>query len=499
MQRSILFGALLCAVSLAVPVFPSSGAAFAQSAFEAAQGRGREAAIEQAQAASTLSTLDAIASEALNGDTIAYDFVEGITTEVGPRQAGTEAEARAREWAMAWLRARGFSSVAAEPFEMETWVPGDTHRVEIVSPFKQPMVIQPLGNSASTGPDGIEAEVVEFESVAALSAAPDGSLEGKIAYITHQMRPSMDGSHYGFAGPVRWFGPSIAASKGAVATVIKSVGTDYSRNPHTGGTSFPARTSPIPAGALSLADADNLERMFDRAEGRAIRMRLVLTPRLLGKTMSANVVAEIEGSEPALPPVLLACHLDSWWNAPGAFDDGAGCGIVTAAALHAARMGQPRRTIRVLLAGAEEVGLWGSKAYSAAHIDEPIAVGLESDFGADRIWRFESNFTETNSDLHKRLAQVVARFGVADSTITASGGADINIARDQQTAIIDLQQDGTRYFDLHHTPDDTLDKIDLAQLRQNVAVWTSVVAVLANETRSIKTGGVDPSAPSTIE
>ncbi|MEO0698145.1 MAG: M28 family peptidase, partial [Pseudomonadota bacterium] len=430
MQRTLLLGALLCAAPLAIPAMLMTSAAQAQSAFEAAQGRGREAALDAPQPASEPSTLEAIATQALESDTIAYDFVEGVTTEVGPRQAGTEAEARAREWAMAWLTARGFSNVAAEPFEMETWVPGDTHKAEVLSPFPQPMVVQPLGNSASTGPEGIEAEVIEFESVAALSAAPDGSLEGKIAYITHQMRPSMDGSHYGFAGPVRWFGPSIAASKGALATVIRSVGTDRSRNPHTGGTSFPARTSPIPAGALSLADADNLERMFDRADGRAIRMKLVLTPRLLGTTMSANVVAEIPGSEPSLPPVLIACHLDSWWNAPGAFDDGAGCGIVTAAALHVAKMGQPKRTIRVLLAGAEEVGLWGSKAYSAAHIDEPIAVGLESDFGADRIWRFESNFGETNPDLHKRVAQVVARFGVADSTITASGGADINIARD---------------------------------------------------------------------
>ncbi|MEM9310676.1 MAG: M28 family peptidase [Pseudomonadota bacterium] len=470
--------------------------AWAQSAFEAAQGRGREAAATTAPGAP--STLETIASDALENDTIAYDFVEGVTTEVGPRQAGTEAEARARVWAMAWLKARGFENVEAEPFEMETWVPGDTHKVEVLAPFPQPMVVQPLGNSASTGPEGIEAEVVEFESVAALSAAEDGSLDGKIAYITHQMRPSMDGSHYGFAGPVRWFGPSIAASKGAVATVIRSVGTDRSRNPHTGGTSFPARTSPIPAGALSLADADNLERMFDRAGTRAVRMKLTLTPRLLGTTKSANVVGEIVGSNPDLPPVLLACHLDSWWNAPGAFDDGAGCGIITAAALHVARAGQPLRTIRVLLAGAEEVGLWGSKAYSAAHIDEPIAVGLESDFGADRIWRFESNFGETNPDLHRRLAQALARYGVANSTITASGGADINIARDQKTAIIDLQQDGTRYFDLHHTPDDTLDKIDKVQLRQNVAVWTTVAGILSQEAASIQTGGLIPSAPPTM-
>jgi len=458
----------------------------AQSAFEAAQGRGREAVDQTASTASI--SLEKAASQAYDSDTIAFDFVEGVTTEVGPRQAGTEAEARARDWAMAWLKARGFENVASEPFEMETWVPGDTHKIEVLAPFPQPMVIQPLGNSASTGPDGIEAEVVEFESVAALSEAEDGSLTGKIAYITHQMRPSMDGSHYGFAGPVRWFGPSIAASKGAVATVIRSVGTDRSRNPHTGGTSFPARTSPIPAGALSLADADNLERMFDRAGDRPVRIKLVLTPRLLGTTQSGNVVGEILGTNPDLPPVLLACHLDSWWNAPGAFDDGAGCGIITAAALNVAKSGKPLRTIRVLLAGAEEVGLWGSKAYSAAHIDEPIAVGLESDFGADRIWRFESNFGESNPDLHKRLAQSIARFGVADSTIVASGGADINISRDQGGAIIDLQQDGTRYFDLHHTPDDTLDKIDIVQLRQNVAVWTMVAGILANEKRSIQTG-----------
>jgi len=476
---TIVAAGLLATLSL--PVSP----AFAQTAaFDAAQGKAAPGAAESAASASR--SLAKVANEALNSDTIAFDFVEGVTTEVGPRQAGTEAEARAREWAMAWLKARGFANIANEPFEMETWVPGETHSAQVIEPFPQPLVVQPLGNSASTGLEGVTAQVVEFESVGDLSAAPDGSLEGKIAYISHQMRPSMDGSHYGFAGPVRWFGPSIAASKGAIATVIKSVGTDNGRNPHTGGTSFPARTTPIPAGALSLPDAANLERMFDRADGKPITMKLVLTPRLLGTTMSGNVVGEIVGRDPSLPPVLLACHLDSWWNAPGAFDDGAGCGIITAAALHVDRSGQPLRTIRVLLAGAEEVGLWGSKAYSKAHIDEPIAVGLESDFGADRIWRFESNFRETNEALHDKLAKAVAQFGVADSSIVASGGADINILRDQGGAIIDLQQDGTRYFDLHHTPDDTLDKIDKAQMRQNVAVWTMVAGVLANEAGPIK-------------
>lgn len=452
-------------------------------------------------------TLEQAADVAAAVDIDAWDFVEGITTEVGPRQAGTEAEARARAWATAWLKAKGFANVADEPFEMRTWVPGDVHRAEIVSPFPQPLVVQPLGGSAATGADGITAEVVMFRTVEELRAAPEGSLKGKIAYISHAMTRTQDGSQYGFAGPARWVGASLAAGKGAVATVIKSVGTDFHRNPHTGGTTFRTddggadvgRVVPIPAGALSLPDAANLERMFARANGKPIMLKLTLNPRDLGMTTSGNVVGEIVGRNLSLPPVLLACHIDSWWNAPGAFDDGAGCAIIAAAAINVARHGKPLRTIRVLMAGAEEVGLFGSTAYSKAHIDEPIAVGLESDFGADRIWRFDSNFLETNPALHKRIASAVARFGVSTSREVAGGGADLNIVRDQKGALIDLQQDGTRYFDLHHTPDDTLDKIDIVQLRQNVAVWTQVVGILANEGNAILTGGPIPSAPAIMQ
>jgi hypothetical protein len=443
-------------------------------------------------------TLEQRADAALAKDENAYGFVEGLTTEVGPRQAGTEAEARAREWAAAWLRMAGFKNVADEPFMMDTWVPGDIARARVTAPFAQDLAVLPLGNSAATPEGGIEAEVVFFRTVDELRAAPAGSLVGKIAYISHQMRPAQDGSHYGFAGPARWVGAGIAASKGAVATVIKSVGTDYHRNPHTGGTSFPAGVTPTPAGALSLPDADNLERMFARAGGRRVMMKIEMNPRQLGQTRSGNVVGEIVGRDPSLPPVLLACHLDSWWNAPGAFDDGAGCGIIIAAARHAADAGQPLRTIRVLLAGAEEVGLHGSVAYSKAHLAEPIAVGIESDFGADRIWRFDSNFRETNPALHKKIAAAVARFGVSAGSDVATGGADLNIVRDQQGALVDLQQDGTRYFDLHHTPDDTLDKIDKVQLRQNVAVWTTVVGILANEPTAILTGTPVPAAPATM-
>ncbi len=426
------------------------------------------------------------ADKALEADTIAWDFVEGITTEVGPRQAGTEAEARGRDWAVKWLRANGFARVAVESYMMDTWVPGDIARVAVVAPYAQPLTAVPLGTSAATPAGGLTAPVVRFASYADLEAAPAGSLAGKIAFIDHAMRPTQDGSGYGFAGPARWTGPGLAASKGALATVIRSVGTEDDRTPHTGGTSFPAGVTPTPALALSNPDADNLARMVERAGSKPITLMLEANPRSLGRTESGNVVGEIVGRDPRLPPVLLACHLDSWWNGTGAFDDGAGCGIAAAAARHVAATGRPLRTVRVLFAGAEETGLWGSKAYAQAHKGKPVFAGLESDFGADRVWRIDSNFTASDPELYRRLAQGVARFGVAPSREVATGGADLNWVREQSGALIDLQQDGTRYFDLHHTNNDTLDKIDKAQLRQNVAVWTMVAGILANHPEPIK-------------
>ena len=428
--------------------------------------------------------LEWLADDALENDKLAWDFTEGVTTEVGPRLAGSEAEARARDFAVAWLKAHGFANVHVEEFTIPGWERGEA-KASIVSPFPQPLRLAALGRSGATPADGITAEVVRFASFADLQAAPAGSLTGKIAYVTHAMERSQDGSGYGFAGPARWVGPAIAANKGAIATVIKSIGTDRHRNAHTGGTTF-RDVSPIPAAALSVPDAEQLDRVFARSKGKPVMLHLVLTPRSVGPLSSGNVVADIVGTNPKLPPVILACHLDSWDLGTGAVDDGAGCGIIAAAAKQATKSERPLRTIRLLLAGAEEPGGLGGDAFAKAHGDKPVAVAIESDFGADRVWRFKSNFAVQNADLHNRIAKAVARFGVSTVATPAGGGEDIDIAREQNAGVIDLDQDGTRYFDLHHTPDDTLDKVDPVQLRQNVAVWTQVVGILANEPGSIR-------------
>jgi carboxypeptidase Q len=422
--------------------------------------------------------LMAIQAKALN-DTVAYDIVEGLTTEIGPRQAGTEAEARARVWAVDKLNALGFSNVRSEPYMMPTWIRGK-ETAAVISPFPQALAITALGNSASTGDKGLSAEVVYFPTLADLIAAPEASLSGKIAFVSHNMKPTQDGSSYGAFGPARFVGPNIAAKKGAAAIIIRSAGTDHHRNPHTGNTNFEAGVTPIPAGALSIPDAENLARMF--ALGKLVKLNLVLTPQNIGQQPSGNVIAELLGSDPSRGMIVIACHLDSWDLGTGAIDDSAGCAIITAAAKQVMAAGQPKRTIRLLWAGAEEVGIWGGKAYGEAHKGENHVLAMESDFGADRVWRVEFNLPEGASSVATEIAQALQPLGIGRGQQKASGGADVQaIIKNSNLAVIDLQQDGTRYFDLHHTPDDTLDKIDPEQLRQNVAAWSTVLSIIAND------------------
>ena len=415
---------------------------------------------------------------ALESDTVALSITEGLTTWVGARQAGTEAEVRARAWAKAELTRLGFAKVRVETFDMPTWVRGE-EKAEITAPVPVKLAITALGNSGATPTEGIEADVVYFASLADLEAAPDTAVKGKIAFVSHAMKATQDGSSYGYFGQVRRRGPEVASKKGAAAIVIRSIGTDYHRNPHTGNTNFSEGVVAIPAAAISIPDAENLERLI--AGGKPIRMKLLLTPKNLGMQQSGNVIAEVLGKNSSLPPIVIACHLDSWDLATGAMDDAAGCGIITAAAKIVMNAGKPKRTIRLLWAGAEEVGIWGGKDYAVKNGAIRHSLAMESDFGADRVWQVKFNLPESAKPLREKLVVELAKIGVGASADKAGAGADVGpIIAAQNLAVIDLDQDGTRYFDLHHTPDDTFDKIDPVQMRQNVAAWVAVLSEVAN-------------------
>jgi hypothetical protein len=419
-------------------------------------------------------------------DDVAWDITEGLTTEIGQRLAATEAEARSRAWAVKKLNELGFRNVHIETYKMPVWVRGE-EKAEVLGASAQKLVIAALGNSGSTGAKGVEAEVAYFPTLADLQAAPADAVKGKIVFVSHSMTPTQDGSQYGAFGGARRQGPALAASKGAAAILIRSIGTDHHRNPHTGVTNWPEGTKPIAAAALSLPDAEQLERLLKRGP---VRLKLLVTPQFKGEAESGNVIADVPGSDPAAGIVLVGGHLDSWDLGTGAIDDASGLGITTAAAKRIMDAGQPRRTIRVVWFGAEEVGGFGGEAYAKAHAGERHVFASESDFGADRVWKFETNLPDSAKAIGDRLATALLPLGISRGRGVAGGGTDVAPVLRTGVAGIDLDQSGLRYFDYHHTPDDTLDKIDPEQLRQNVAAWTALLAIVANAPEDI--GKVSP-------
>ena len=422
-------------------------------------------------------TVARLQAAALESD-LAWEIVEDLVTEVGPRLAGSEAEARARDWAVTMLRDQRFSNVRIEPFTIPYW---DSVREEahIVSPgLERAMVAAALGGAPSTPEGGLTAEVVRFPDLAALETAPNSAVAGRIVFIDEHMARAQDGSGYSVAVRKRSRCAPMAQRKGAVGCLIRAVGTDTHRFAHQGGSSRQADGASLPAMSISPADADALANLLGRG---AVRVRLDIRAEIRDNAPSGNVIAEIRGRERPNEIVLLAAHLDSWDMGQGAIDDGSGVAIVTAAArLIRDLPRRPRRTIRILLAGAEENGVHGGKEYARAHAGDLHVVAGESDFGAGRVWRFDTRFAEPALPYARAFQRALAPLGVLPGANDTEGGADVDDLRKAGAPVVDLSQDGTNYFDYHHTPNDTLYAIDREALRQNVAAWATFAYLAAD-------------------
>jgi carboxypeptidase Q len=439
----------------------------------------------------------AIATQMRDGailGTQAYDIVESLTTEVGPRMAGTPGDARAVAWAKAKFEALGFDRVTLEPVTFPLWQRGH-ERAEVIAPFPQPLALTTLGGSVGTkGP--LDAEVVEFATLQALVEAPADAARGRIVFITNRMERYKDGRGYGPAVAARGRGAVEAAKKGAVAILIRSIGTDRDRLPHTGTMRYEEGVARIPAAALSNPDADLLANMLDRKQ--PVRVRLDLGASLGTQGKSYNVIGDILGSEKPEEIVLIGGHLDSWDLGTGAIDDGAGIAItMTAGALIGALPQPPKRTVRVVAFANEEQGLFGGLAYAAAHADEVAQhlIAAESDFGAGRIYGFNSNAPAHARDALIQIARVLEPLGIDYLAARGGGGPDIGPMVAKGMTWGWLAQDGTDYFDWHHTANDTLDKVDAAALDQQAAAYAVFAYLSAQAEGDFGSRALPPAAP----
>ncbi len=416
------------------------------------------------------------------GDDTAYEFVAALTTEIGPRLAASDNDAKARDWVIARFKALGFDKVYSEPVTYPKWV--RRHEAgAIVAPFAQNLVLTALGHSFATPAGGLVAEVIRFDNLDALKAADPAAVKGKIVYLGFRMQRTRDGHDYGAGSAIRVGGPPLAAAKGAAAFLLRSAGTDtQQRIAHTGMTGFKdASANGIPAAALSNPDADQLERIL--ARGKPVTIKLDLDVGFEGDYTGANVIGEVTGKKHPDQIVDIGGHLDSWDPGTGAIDDGAGVAIAAGAAHLIAQLPQrPDRTVRVIAFANEEAGLYGGKAYAARHGADVAKhqLGTESDFGAGPIWRISASVKPQARAAIAQIAAVLKPLGVDyDDQRPGGGGSDLSQMHKMGMAALTLEQDGTYYFDWHHTPNDTLDKIDPKQLAQNVAVYAAYAYMAA--------------------
>jgi hypothetical protein len=430
------------------------------------------AATQTTVPASAVKTAEQLRDKAMNDNT-AYEIVQSLTTEVGPRIAGGPADVRGREWAIAKFKALGFDKVYTEQVTYPLWERRSEH-AEIVAPFPQPLDLIALGYSAGTPKGGLTAEVVRFDSLDALKKADPASVKGKIVYVDAHMQRHKDGADYAIGSGVRVGGPVIAAKMGAAAFLLRSAGTDAnSRTPHTGVTGFENPKDAIPAAALSNPDADQLTRIL--GYGKPVSVKLDLDVGFNGSYTGANVIGEITGKKHPDQVIAIGGHLDSWDPGTGAIDDGAGVAIAMAAGKLIHDMPQrPDRTIRVIAFANEEMGLWGGRAYADKHAKEvsKFQLGTESDFGARKVWLMTASVKPESRGAIEQIAKVLAPIGVDyDPKKPGGGGSDLSQMHGKGMAALTLVQDGTDYFDYHHTANDTLDKIDPKELAQNAAVY----------------------------
>ncbi len=421
----------------------------------------------------------ALRERALADDT-AYELARSLTTEVGPRLAGSAGDARAIAWSVDTLKALGFSKVRAESVTVPRWIRGEAH-AEIVAPWPQALAVAALGGSVGTPAAGLEAEVVPVGSLDDLKSRPREQIEGRIVFFTARMERSRDGAGYGKTVAPRSSGAAEAAKLGAVAMAMRPAGTSVSRTPHTGAQRYSNGIPPIPAFALSNPDADLLEQQL--ASGEPVRLRVTSTSRWDGESQSANVIGEIPGHGRKDEVIVLGAHLDSWDLGTGAHDDATGVGIITAAAkLIGESKRPPKRTIRVVFYANEEFGLSGAKAYAAAYAGsiERHVLGLESDLGAFRPYGFRARVAPDRLPLVRSIQSVLEPLGIAWHGTEASGGADVGQLRELGMPVVDIVTDAAPYFDLHHTANDTFDKVDPALVRLNVAAFAATAYLAAD-------------------
>ena len=412
-----------------------------------------------------------IISEALS-DSTAYERLAYLCDTFGPRLSGSNNLEESINWILKEMKKDGLDEVQGERVKVPSWKRGN-ESVRLLRPFKKELAMLGLGSSVKTPRTGITADVVVVNDFNELERNAK-KVKGKIVLY------NVPFTTYGQTVTYRYEGASRAAKHGAVASLIRSIGSWSMNTPHTGNMSYDKKYKKIPAAALTIEDAMMLGRLFDR--GERITMRIDMEAKMTGDRWSRNVVSQINGSLYPDEIVVVGGHIDSWDVGQGAHDDGGGCIAAWEVIRLIKELGlRPKRTIRCVLWTNEENGGKGNKAYRDMHMDElnDHVLAIESDGGVFAPTGF--GFTGSNEakeivkEIHELMKPIKA------NNLTDWGrAADVAPINDEGIPVMSLNVEGSKYFWYHHTDADTFDKVDYHEFTKCVAAMAIMAFVVAD-------------------
>ena len=405
-------------------------------------------------------------------DSTVYNRLAYVCDTFGPRLSGSDNLENAIDWILEEMEQDGFSNVRGEKVEVPAWIRGK-ESARLIKPFAKDLAMLGLGGSIGTPGAGIRGEVIVVDSFEELDDRKD-EVKGRIVLFNAEF------TTYGETVKYRYKGAQAAAQYGAVASLIRSVGSWSMNTPHTGGMAYADTIPKIPHAALTPEDAMMLRRIHDR--GDKIILELKMEAKMAADRYSRNVVAEFPGSEFPEEVVVLGGHIDSWDVGQGAQDDAGGC----MAAWHAVKIIkesglQPRRTLRVVMWTNEENGGRGNKAYRDTHraeLDNHVAA-IESDGGVFKPKGFGFSGSAEAMDIISEIGKLLN--SIEAGKITEGGrAADVTPLNDEGVPVMSLKVDGSKYFWYHHTNADTFDKVDRDELNRCMAAMAIMAFVLAD-------------------
>jgi len=435
-----------------------------------------------------MATLEKLRDAAMT-DPYALNELKHLTNNIGPRIAGSPQAQTAVEYVAAEMRALG-AQVTLEKAMVPHWVRG-TETGELLSwpgmapGTKQKIVLTALGGSVATPAEGITAEVVVVDNWQELASLQAGAAKGKILLFNHKFDKELaaqgQGMYaYGNAVAYRGGAPAAGAMAGAAAVLIRSVGGADYRIPHTGMTYYPDGVEKLPAGAVTAEDADLIK---DLAAQGPVTMHLTLTPQTLPDAVSYNVIADWKGSEKPDEVVIVSGHLDSWDLATGAIDDGAGIAVSMQAIHLLKELGlRPKRTVRFVAWMCEEEGSQGAAQYMIDYKDKVArhAAAIETDGGADHPTGIVYAGKPELGAWLRPLSVVLEPIGGETNHASPGTGEDIDGLTQAGVPSFAPAQDSRYYFNYHHTPADTFDKVDPKHLNENAAINAVLAYALAD-------------------